>query len=205
MKKIAIVEDDLVMAKLLEKKINSLDGFDCSGVYINPKLFLSIDPSSIPDIVILDVSLPEISGLEAIPLILEKFPKVHIVMNTIHDDAETIFNALKLGAVGYIDKHEMGIGIEEILHTVSLGGGYMTPAIARKVITHFQTPSTHFKTLTKREKEIAEAILDGLSYKLIGDKFHISLDTVRMHIKNVYKKLNINSKGELFKIMKSPI
>jgi DNA-binding NarL/FixJ family response regulator len=203
MKKIAIIEDDLVMAKFLERKIKTFDGYEFCGIFNNPKLFL--ESNLLVDIIILDVSLPEISGLEAIPLILKKFPGVYIVMNTIHSDAETIFNSLKLGAVGYIDKQEMGAGIKDILDTVSLGGGFMTPSIAKQVINHFKTPTAHLKSLTKREKEIAEAILDGLSYKLIASKLNISLDTVRMHIKNIYKKLNINSKGELFKIMNTPL
>ena len=123
-------------------------------------------------------------------------------MNTIKDDPDTIFSALKKGASGYIDKQSLNLNFEDILNTVANGGAYMTPLIARKVFDSFQQIKNNFEQLTKREMEITNSILKGLSYKMIASDLGISLDTVRFFVKNIYRKLKINSKGELFRIAK---
>ena len=116
------------------------------------------------------------------------------------DDATTIFSALKAGAVGYIDKQSFDDNIEEVLESVSNGGAFMTPKIARKVIENFKTPKV--TNLSDRELDVVNGILEGMSYKLIADQNNISIDTVRSHIKNIYKKLSINSKAQLFNLFK---
>jgi DNA-binding NarL/FixJ family response regulator len=132
-----------------------------------------------------------------------KYPETAIIMNTIKDDTETIFAALKKGALGYVDKQSFDIRLEEVLRIVSEGGAYMTPKIARNIINSFQQSHHDFENLTQREKDVTNCILDGLSYKMIADSLDISVDMVRSNIKSIYRKLNINSKGQLFNLAKN--
>jgi DNA-binding NarL/FixJ family response regulator len=145
--------------------------------------------------------MPEMDGLTAIDKILKLYPDSNIIMNTIKDDSETIFKALQLGAIGYIDKQSFDSNFKDVFECIENGGAFMTPKIARMVISYINKPQAITKQLTDREKDIVNGIVDGLSYKLIADRHDLALDTVRMNVKSVYRKLKINSKAELFKIM----
>jgi DNA-binding NarL/FixJ family response regulator len=120
-------------------------------------------------------------------------------MLTTFEDNEKIFAALCAGAVSYLSKQSSLASIYDCISTVASGGSYMSPGIARKVIQHFTPTTKTINPLTTRQQEIVSAIVDGLSYKMVGDKLGISLDTVRTHIMQIYRELNINSKGELIK------
>lgn len=196
--KVVILEDDTIMGELMKAQVNAIEGFECQHVFENPVSFLSKNLEI--DILLLDVVMPEMNGIDAIDKILLKYPEVAIIMNTIKDDADTIFTALKKGASGYIDKQSLNLNLEEILITVATGGAYMTPLIARKVVDSFHEVKNQFEHLTKRELDVTNCILDGKSYKMIAADFDISIDTVRFFVKNIYRKLKINSKGELFKL-----
>lgn len=200
MQKVIIIEDDFLMAELLKHKINQLRGFRCNKFYLSADSYLF--SRSRDKIIIMDILMPGKDGLEAIEIILKRHPECCIIINSAKDDLETILLALKKGAVGYIDKQSSEVDLQEVLDSVVAGGGYMTPAIAKKVMDTFKSPRNNFENLTEREKDITEGILEALSYKLIADKYNISVDTVRMHIRNIYRKLNINSKAELFKLSK---
>lgn len=197
--KVVIIEDDLVIADVLKSRISEIENFTVVKTFANPVLFLA--EKSQFDIILLDVVMPEMNGLDAIDPILTKYPEALIVMNTIKDDQDTIFTALKRGALGFIDKQTFDVNFEEVLQIVANGGAYMTPSIARKIVANFQDPSTSFEKLSPREKEIANGILKGLSYKLVALECGISIDTVRIHIKNIYRKLKINSKSQLFNLI----
>jgi DNA-binding NarL/FixJ family response regulator len=197
--KVVIVEDDIELASLLCKRVKQIPGVECINQFDSPVALLREKGLRV-DVVLLDVLMPEMNGLDAIEPILEQYPNAAVIMNTIKDDAETIFEALKRGATGYIDKQSDDLSIEEILRVVSSGGSIMSPSIARKVIESFRQVKVHFESLTPRERDVTKGILDGKSYKMIGDSLGISIDTVRMNIKNIYKKLHINSKSQLFKI-----
>ena len=199
MKKIIIIEDDIHLAQLMQENINAIETLECAHIFLNPVEFLNNPIEA--DIYLLDIVMPEMNGLEAIDKILKLFPNSTIVMNTIKDDSETIFQALQLGASGYIDKQSFQRNFKEVFSSIENGGAYMTPKIARKVISFFNQPWNISEQLTDREKDIVNGILDGLSYKLIADRYEIAIDTVRMNIKKVYRKLNINSKSELFKMI----
>ena len=199
MKQIIILEDDIHLAHLMRENINAFDEVHCAHIFTNPLDFLSQPIEA--DIYLLDVVMPGMNGLEAIQRILKLYPNAAIVMNTIKDDADTIFKALQFGAVGYIDKQSFQMNFSEVFESISNGGAYMTPKIARQIVRHFSKQSSVKEQLTDRETDIVNGILDGLSYKLIADKYNIAIDTVRMNVKKVYRKLNINSKSELFKIM----
>lgn len=197
--KVIIIEDDAVFAKLQVNAVNNLENFICEEYYLNPIEFLN--SKSKPDIILLDLVMPEMNGLDAILPILEKHPNVAIVINSIKDETDVILSALKQGAVGYIDKQNFFEYLEEVLESVSNGGAFMTPKIARKVFDFFQKQKNHLESLTKRETDVANGIIDGLSYKLIATRHNISLDTVRMNIRSIYKKLKINSKSELISLV----
>jgi DNA-binding NarL/FixJ family response regulator len=200
MKKVVIVEDDALMAEMMKEQINVIEGYECNFCYSNPIEFFKSSESS--DIILLDIVMPEMNGIEAIDKILNKYPEASIIINSIKDDSDTIFKALQKGAVGYIDKQSFDQNIGEVFSCIEKGGAYMTPRIARKVMDFFQSKKKIYNTLSEREIDIANAVLDGLSYKMIADKLFISIDTVRTHIKSIYKKLKINSKSELFNIFK---
>lgn len=200
MKTVIIIEDDSLMSDLMKEQINQLEGYDCKYCFSNPIDFFKI--SETPDIILLDIVMPEMNGIDAIDKILHKNPEVSIIINSIKDDSDTIFKALQKGAVGYIDKQSFDQNIGEVFSCIEKGGAYMTPRIARKVMDFFQGKKKIYNALSEREIDIVNAVLEGLSYKLIADKLYISIDTVRTHIKSIYKKLKINSKSELFKIFR---
>ncbi|MFN5149353.1 MAG: response regulator [Flavobacteriia bacterium] len=199
MKQVIIIEDDIHLAHLMQDSINQSDNLECTRIYTNPIGFLN-DPIQ-ADIYLLDIVMPEMDGLTAIDKILKLYPDSNIIMNTIKDDSETIFKALQLGAIGYIDKQSFDSNFKDVFECIENGGAFMTPKIARMVISYINKPKAITKQLTDREKDIVNGIIDGLSYKLIADRYNIALDTVRMNVKSVYRKLKINSKAELFKIM----
>jgi DNA-binding NarL/FixJ family response regulator len=156
---------------------------------------------SAPDVVLLDIGLPGISGIEGIRIIKKVSPETDIIMLTTYEESETIFKALCAGACSYLSKRSNLSQIMEAIQIVHKGGSYMSPSIARKVVQYF-APSDESKKeiLTNRQKQIVSGLVEGLSYKMIADKYLISIETVRDHIKKIYKKLQINSKAELIKL-----
>lgn len=199
MKNIIIIEDDIHLARLMQESLNEIENMSCKQIFTNPLDFLNNPVEA--DIYLLDIVMPEMNGIEAIERILKLYPNASIVMNTIKDDSETIFKALQLGASGYIDKQSFEMNFKEVFESIENGGAYMTPKIARQVISFFNQPKNISEQLTEREKDVVNGILDGLSYKLIADRYSIAIDTVRMNVKRIYRKLEINSKSELFKMM----
>lgn len=199
--KVVVLEDDHILSEMIQKRVNDIEGFECTHTFENPVEFLKSNVDA--EIILLDIVMPEMNGLDAIEPILAKYPETAIIMNTIKDDTETIFAALKKGALGYVDKQSFDIRLEEVLRIVSEGGAYMTPKIARNIINSFHQSHHDFENLTQREKDVTNCILDGLSYKMIADSLDISVDVVRSNIKSIYRKLNINSKGQLFNLAKN--
>jgi DNA-binding NarL/FixJ family response regulator len=147
----------------------------------------------------MDIQLPGMSGIEGIGIIKEKYPEIEIIMLTVYHDSHKIFDSLKAGASGYLLKHTSLPEIKESIEKLASGGAPMSPQIARKVIQYFNKPDKKEveSDLTPREQDIVNGLVDGLSYKLIADRFDISIDTVRAHIRNIYKKLHVNSKAEV--------
>ena len=151
-----------------------------------------------PDVILSDIGLPGMNGIEGIKMIGKNYPGTDVIMLTVFSDSDKIFNSLCAGATGYLLK---GTPFPDVLKAIKLihnGGSYMSPSIARKVINYF-VPEKKFISdqLTVKEKEIIEGLTEGLSYKLIAAKLEISIDTVRFHIKNIYRKLHVNSKAEV--------
>lgn len=199
---VAIIEDDRVLGSMLQENVSSISGFRCSQLFASVKDFFEAKPEF--QILLLDVNLKDENGIQAIEPILEIYPDAAIIMNTIRDDADTIFEALKRGAVGYLDKQTIGVNLEDVLKTVSDGGAFMTPRIARKIRdTYFTSHRTYLSLLTDRERDVTNGIVEGLSYKLIADRYGIAINTVRMYVKKIYKKLRVHNRSELGRVIRS--
>ncbi len=204
---LAIVEDDILIKESLESYLGENKNITITFIANSVEDFLkAIDVSRDPkiDVVLLDIGLPGISGLKGIRPIKKRLPKANIIMLTTYEEDDKIFKALCAGAVSYISKRTPLTKIEEAIITIYRGGSYMSPSIARKVINYFApTQEKEESKLTLRQEQIVQGVLDGLSYKMIADRYLISVDTVRDHIKKIYLILNIHSKGELIKKMQS--
>ena len=148
---------------------------------------------------LLDIGLPGMSGLEALPKIKEKFPKTEVIMLTTYEEDENIFDALCNGASSYISKRTPLLKVMDALHVIHNGGSYMSPSIAKKVIQFFIKPKKETIALSDRQGEIVQLLVQGLSYKEIAAHCFISMNTVRTHIKRIYTLLEINSKPQLIK------
>lgn len=196
----AIIEDDNDIREGIKSYLNIQPNFSCKLAVDSVELFLElVDPTQLPDVLILDITLPGMNGLQGSRIIKSKYPEIEIIMFTVHDDSNRIFEALCNGAIGYLLKNtplpQLKLSIEQIFS----GGSPMSPQIARKVIEHFQPKREKQpeSLITEREKEIVVGLVDGLSYQQIGDRMQISIDTVRQHIRNIYKKLQVNNKAEV--------
>lgn len=198
--KVAIFEDNRSLRESLAALIGGTKGFECVGAYPNCNN-LSKNISSVkPDVVLMDIELPGINGIEAVAMIKDEFPEIKILMETIFDDDEKIFNSICAGAEGYILKNTSPAEIMESIKEIHEGGSPMTPSIANRVLKMVRTrPETGHKEifdLSAREKEILICLVKGMSYKMIADTCFISIETVNVHIKNIYRKLHVHSKSE---------
>lgn len=160
--------------------------------------FEKINQGFMPDVILSDIGLPGMDGIEGIKQIAQLLPEADVIMLTVFMDGDKIFNALCAGATGYLLKGTPLPEVHKAIIEIHGGGSYMSPSIARKVVEHFKTPTKKINAqLTDREKDVINCLLDGLSYKLIADRLCISMDTVRFRIKSIYKKLHVNSKAEI--------
>lgn len=198
---VGIVEDNGKIRGLIQRYLNMQDEISCEAAMESVEDMLKyLEENDRPDVMLMDIQLPGMSGIEGIGIIKEKYPDIEIIMLTVYHDSHKIFDSLKAGASGYLLKHTSLPEIKESIENLADGGAPMSPQIARKVIQHFNDPKQKKKEesdLTPREQDIVNGLVDGLSYKLIADRFDISIDTVRAHIRNIYKKLHVNSKAEV--------
>ena len=152
-----------------------------------------------PDVILLDIELPGISGIGGMPQIMEMFPDADIIMLTVYEDNDKIFRSLQAGATGYLIKSTPFEQIKTAIEEIYAGGSPMSPSIARKVIRYFSPKKKYSPpdVLTNKEKEIINYLVDGKSYSAIAKALGNSIETIRYHIKNIYRKLQVNSKAEL--------
>ena len=198
MLKVAIVEDNNTLRHSLENLLNRTEGIKCVASLSNLMNVVSEFAKADPEIVLMDIGLPNISGIEGVRTVKTNFPSIQIMMFTVFEDDDSIFDAIKTGASGYLLKKSAPEEIIEAIQELHRGGAPMSPIIARKVVNSFQSnhnPVQQFD-LTVREKEILYALVDGLSYKKIADKYCVSISTVRTHICNIYQKLHVNTKAQ---------
>ncbi len=207
---LAIIEDNTLVRESLQAFFGNDPDFELHAAAGSVEAFLKQleqPERPDPDLLLLDIQLPGMTGIAGIPAIRERLPQVQIVILTTFEDSDQIFAALCAGACSYIVKQTPLIAIQEALHTVRQGGAYMSPSVARKVVAHFQPKPNALDAaaLSPRQRDIVQGIVAGLSYKLIAERLGISLDTVRSHIMHIYRALKINSKSELVrKIQERP-
>jgi DNA-binding NarL/FixJ family response regulator len=197
--KIAVVEDNTALRASLVSLFDKTEGMRCVASLNNLLNVISEVGSALPDIILMDIGLPNISGIEGVRTVKTHFPAIQILMFTVFDDDEKIFDAIRAGASGYLLKKTPPDEIVQAVRELSLGGAPMTSSIARRVILSFQAaPATLVEDyrLTVRENEILYSLVDGLSYKKIADKYCVSISTIRTHICNIYNKLHVNSKAQ---------
>ena len=197
--KIAIVEDDITIRDTICTYLGSQSGLTCGMVYESVEALLHVlNKDDLPDVILMDIGLPGMSGISGIKIVKEKFPEINIIMLTIYNDSHKVFQSLCAGATGYLLKNSPFAEIKEAVEMVHAGGATMSPPIARKVVDFFRPPKkSKDSPLTPKEKEIVLGLVDGLSYKMIADQECVSIETVRTHIKNIYKKLHVHSKAEV--------
>jgi len=196
---ILVCDDSKLIRESLELLIQSDERFRFLGALDSPEDIVPVIQVLKPDIVLMDIDMPGMNGLDAVVAIRSKRPDLPIIMLTVFDDEERIFTALRNGAIGYLLKSTPPARLLEALAEVSEGGAPMSPSIARKVMGYFNTqhkmpaPDYH---LTAREKEVLAALVDGLSYKMTAEKLFIGYETVRSHVKNIYEKLHVQTVAE---------
>jgi DNA-binding NarL/FixJ family response regulator len=198
---VAIVEDNDTIRDGLAALINGTAGYTCVGRYPDCESFLAKLKDLSVDVVLMDIALPGISGIEGVKRAIEIKPDLDVLMLTIYEDSEKIFDALCAGACGYLVKKTPPSKLLEAIKEVHAGGSPMSSSIARQVIRAFkevkETDSIKDDYyLSKREKEVLNLLAEGNNYQQIADQLFISVDTVRHHIKNIYKKLHVNSRAE---------
>jgi DNA-binding NarL/FixJ family response regulator len=197
--KVAVFEDNKLLRESLQQLINNAEGMACSGAFPDANKLLRNMQLANPDVVMMDINMPGISGIEAVHLIKEKFPQVHILMQTVFDDNDKIFAAICAGASGYMLKKTSPLKMVEAIRETYLGGAPMTAAVAVKVLQMFRRQTaekTEFIDLSEREKEILALLVKGKSYKAIASDCFISIDTVSTHVRHIYEKLHVHSKSE---------
>lgn len=201
MVRVAIFEDNKHLRETFELLLNHTDGFICTGAWPNCRNIVTNLEAYPSDIVLMDIEMPGMNGIEATKLVKEHFPTINILIQTVFFEDEHIFNAICAGASGYILKSTTPDGYIEALKDVQAGGSPMTPGIARRMLELFKNnlqPATPAKdyNLTGQEKKVLQLLVEGKSYKLIAAELFVSVDTVKTHVSNTYAKLHVHSGTE---------
>ena len=198
--KVVIFEDNNSLREGLFQLINGTEGFTCVGAFPDCENLIRRIEHAQPDVILMDIEMPGMTGIEAVKILKEKFPSVKVLMQTIFEDANKIFNSICAGASGYMLKSTSPARMLECIKEIYEGGSPMTPSIASKVLQMVKDKSGDGSSdsfnLTSREKEVLTCLVKGMSYKLIANACFISIETVRGHIKNIYEKLQVHSKSE---------
>jgi len=197
--KVAIYEDNDALRDSLAHLIKGYGSLIFAGAYPNCIDILENCEKYTPDVILMDIDLPVISGIDATRLVKSNFPNIDIMMLTIFEHKDKIFEALKAGATGYLLKKSTAIQIIEAITELANGGSPMSGEIARKVLSFFTNPEIKIEneySLSEREKDVLKRLVAGDSYKMIADNCFISIGTVRSHINSIYHKLTVNSKSE---------
>ena len=198
--KVSIVEDNDKLRATLARVLNRADGFKCVSDYQNAEDALEDLPKLKPDVVLMDINLPGINGVNCVRQLKSIAPEIQVMMLTVYEDTENIFDALAAGANGYLLKREPSNKLLEAIQEVHRGGSPMTMHIARKVTQSFQkgppaaNPAT--ENLSEREQQVLDLMSQGLMYKEIAEKLSISYETVHTYIRRIYEKLQVRTRTE---------
>lgn len=201
---IAFIEDNQIFYQALKLLLLESKHFDLVGMFSNAESFIKDYPFIKPEIVLMDINLPGISGIEAVEKMKSEFPEIKIIMLTVHDDDENIFNSLKAGADGYLLKKNALESLEESILLIKDGGSPITPVIANKIINFFKTKETEtisdeLSYLTSREINVLNYIAEGLLNKEIAEKLFLSVDSIKKITQNIYEKLQVRNRSEAIK------
>ncbi len=197
--RIVLVEDDKTVREGLRMLLNGSPGFRCAAAYPNGEEALRNIEGINPDVALMDIHLPGISGIECVVRLKERMPSLPIIMLTVFEDNEAIFNSLAAGATGYLLKRTPPAKLLEAIGEVYQGGSPMSGQIARKVVETFQkapSAAAPAANLSKREEEILSCLARGYMYKEIAGQLNISVETVRTHLRNIYEKLHVRTRTE---------
>jgi len=202
--RIAIFDDNKNIRESISLLLKMEKDFEVVGSFAHVLNCLDDITRCKPDIVLMDIEMPGMSGIEAVKIIKKEFPHIQILMQTVFEDDDRVFDSICSGASGYILKNFLNTKLIDSIKELQFGGSPMSPSIARKVLTKMQQIPEHVKPaeapdyhLTKREKEVLACMVNGLSYKMIADQLNISYETVRSHIKKIYEKLHVASLTEM--------
>ena len=198
--KVAIFEDNKSLRESLQQLINNADDMYCTGAFADANKLIRNMQLANPDVVMMDINMPGVSGIEAVEVIKEKYPQVQIMMQTVFEDNDKIFAAICAGASSYMLKKTPPQKMIEAIRETFLGGAPMTASVATQVLQMFRLQNTgeknEFIDLSEREKEILALLVKGKSYKAVAAACFISIDTVSTHVRHIYEKLHVHSKGE---------
>jgi DNA-binding NarL/FixJ family response regulator len=198
--KVAIVDDDEGIRGSLASLIRRAPALRLAGDYPDAETALREIPRNPPNVVLMDINLPGMKGVECVRELKAVVPEVQVLMLTVYEDSESLFNSLKAGASGYLLKRTASARLIEAIRDVYAGGSPMTPQLARRVVQFFASPSqaslSATSGLTPGEKEFLDQLSKGYAYKEIADRMNISIDTVRSYVRTVYEKLHVHSRTE---------
>jgi DNA-binding NarL/FixJ family response regulator len=198
--RIAVFDDNQPRRELLQILLDSAEGFTCTGAYEDCRDVLRHIAGDPPDVVLMDIDMPHVNGIEGLALIKQHFPQVKVLMQTIFEDENKIFNAIMAGADGYILKKASPLKLLDGIREVMEGGAPMTPVVAKQVLQLFNNKNKSISkndfALTPREMEIISLLVEGYSYKMIAGKCNVTYATVNTHISSIYHKLQVSSGTE---------
>lgn len=202
--RITIFDDNKNIRDSIRMLLETEPDIDVAGSYSHVLDCIDDIRESNPDIVLMDIEMPGMSGIEAVLKIKKEFPHIQVLMQTVFEDDEKVFDSICAGASGYILKNFLNTRLVDAIRELQYGGSPMSPSIARKVLNKMQSVSSAIKPeeapdyhLTPREKEVLTCLVNGLSYKMIGAELNISYETVRSHVKKIYEKLHVASLTEM--------
>jgi DNA-binding NarL/FixJ family response regulator len=196
---VSIVDDEKKLCKSIATFLNGSEGFRCASIYGSAEAALQHLPADKPDVVLMDINMAGMDGIECVKRLKMLAPQIQILMLTVYEDTEEIFRALAAGATGYLLKRLEPEDLLQAIRDVHAGGSPMSNSIARKVVASFQEANVAGEKknlLTAREQAVLDCLAHGLAYKQIGDQLNISINTIRTHLRHIYEKLHVQSRTE---------
>lgn len=196
---IDLVEDNVRLAKGLQQRLSEASGFCCRTIFHDAASALAALPGAPPDVLIVDLNLPDLDGATLIGRLKPMLPQTQFLVLTMYEETGLIFDALKAGATGYLLKRASSAELDAAIREIHAGGAPMSPSIARQVVQSFlaaPAPAAADFGLSSRESAVLDLLSQGDLYKEVGDKLSISIDTVRSHVRKIYEKLQVNSRSQ---------
>jgi len=196
---VSIVDDEKKLCKSIATFLNGSPGFRCVSIYGSAEAALQQLPNDLPDVVLMDINMAGMNGIECVSRLKALAPQIQILMLTVYEDTEQIFKALAAGATGYLLKRLEPEELLQAIKDVHAGGSPMSNTIARKVVASFQAANRAGEgqnLLSSREQAVLDCLAQGLAYKQIGDQLGISINTIRTHLRHIYEKLHVQSRTE---------